>query len=67
MFEVGSIYALDPYSTEADEEYKCTGDVYSYLDCMRLFEMQNIDDEYYIIVDEYGELYGAGCFDDWGF
>ncbi len=67
MFEVGSIYALDPYSTGVDEEYKCTGDVYSYSDGMRLFEMQNIDDGYYTIVDEYGELYGVGSFEDWGF
>lgn len=67
MFEVGSIYVLDPYSIYMEQEYRCTGDVYSYSDGMRLYEMQNIDDEYYIIVDEYGELYGAGCFEDWGF
>lgn len=67
MFEVGSIYSLDPYSTGTEEEYKCTGDVYSYLDCMRLFEMQSIDYEFYVIVDEYGDMYGQGSFDDWGF
>lgn len=67
MFEVGSIYALDPYSTGTEEEYKCTEDVYSYSDGMRLYEMQSIDYGDYVIVDEYGELYGAGCFDDWGF
>lgn len=67
MFEVGSIYALDPYVTGTDQEYKCTGDVYSYSDCMRLFEMQNIDYEFYVIVDEYGDMYGQGSFDDWGF
>lgn len=67
MFEVDSIYALDPYSTSMDEEYKCTGDVYSYLDGMRLYEMQSIDYGDYVIVDEYGELYGAGSFEDWGF
>ena len=67
MFEVGSIYSLDPYSTSLEEEYKCTGDVYSYSDGMRLYEMQSIDYGDYVIVDEYGELYGAGSFDDWGF
>lgn len=67
MFEVGSIYALDPYSTSMEEEYKCTGEVYSYSDCMRLYEMQSIDYGDYVIVDEYGELYGQGSFDDWGF
>ena len=67
MFEVGSIYSLDPYVTGNEQEYKCTGDVYSYSDCMRLFEMQNIDYEFYVIVDEYGDMYGQGSFDDWGF
>lgn len=67
MFEVGSIYALDPYSTGTEEEYKCTGDVYSYLDGMRLYEMQSVDYGDCVIVDEYGEMYGAGCFEDWGF
>ena len=67
MFEVGYIYELDPFSTYMEQEYKCTDDVYSCSDGMILYEMQNIDDESYIIVDEYGELYGAGCFDDWGF
>ena len=67
MFEVGSIYSLDPYSTSLEEEYKCTGDVYSYSDGMRLYEMQSIDYGDYVIVDEYGEMYGAGSFDDWGF
>lgn len=67
MFEVGSIYSLDPYSTGTEEEYKCTGDVYSYPDCMRLFEMQSIDYAFYVIVDEYGDMYGQGSFEDWGF
>lgn len=67
MFEVGSIYSLDPYLTSMEQEYRCTGDMYSYLDGMRLYEMQNIDNGDYVIVDEYGELYGAGCFEDWGF
>lgn len=63
MFEVGYIYNID----QCIGEYKCTGEVYSYEDGMRLFEMQSIDDEDYVIVDEYGELYGEGSFDDWGF
>ena len=67
MFEVGSIYSLDPYVTGNEQEYKCTGNVYSYSDCMRLFEMQNIDYEFYVIVDEYGDMYGQGSFEDWGF
>lgn len=66
MFEVGSVYAIDPYTTD-EQEYKCTGEVYSYSDGMRLFEMNNIYDDSYVIVDEYGELYGEGSFDDWGF
>ena len=28
---------------------------------------QNLHYGDYVIVDEYGELYGAGSFDDWGF
>lgn len=63
MFEVGSMYEVDDQETI----YKCTGEVYSYSDGMRLFEMQSTYDDSYIIVDEYGELYGEGSFDDWGF
>lgn len=67
MFEVGSTYLLDTYSTGVEEEYRCTDAVYSYLDGMHLYEMQSVDYGDYVIVDEYCELYGEGSFDDWGF
>ena len=63
MFEIGSVYEIE--SQEAI--YRCTGMIRSYSDGMRLYEMQNIDNDSYIIIDDYGELYGEGSFDDWGF
>lgn len=63
MFEIGSVYEIESQGAI----YRCTGMIRSYSDGMRLYEMQNIDDDSYIIIDDYGELYGEGSFDDWGF
>lgn len=58
MFDCGSLYDLEEYGV-----CKCTNA--TYYDNMRLYEMQKIDDGDYIIINEYGELYGEGGFDEW--
>ena len=42
MFDVGSIYSLDPYSTSLEEEYKCTGDVYSYAEYFNKWFLEEV-------------------------
>ena len=58
MIELGNVYDLEQYGI-----CRCTNT--AYYDNMRLYEMQNIDDDSYIIINEYGEPYGEGSFDDW--